>query len=367
MKYKYIIVGAGLAGITIAERIATQLHEKVLIIEKRQHIGGNVYDKYNEDGILIQMYGPHTFHTDDKEIFDYICQYTKWHEYQHRVLSYVDGNFVPIPISLETINQLYNLNLSEEQMEKFIESRKEKIEAIKTSEDVVLSQAGRDIYEKFFKDFTIKQWGVSPAELDSSVINRIPFRKNRDTRYFTDKYQGNPLGGFTQMCLNMLNHPEIKIMLNTDYKEVINDIEYEHMIYTGPIDYYFDYKLGKLKWRSIKFIFETHDKESYQPVASTRWPKDYDYTRITEFKKLTGQKIGKTTILKEIPCDGEEPFYTFPTKEWKNLAQQYRDLALKEKNVTFLGRLAEYKYYDMDDVIRKALDVFADLQKKVSL
>lgn len=361
MYYKYVVVGAGLAGITVAERIATQLHEKVLIVEKRNHIGGNVYDEYNDVGILIQKYGPHTFHTNDKEVFDYVCRYCNWHEYQHRVMSYVNGNFVPMPISLETINQLYNMNLSEDEMDAFIESQKVKIEEIKTSEDVVLSQGGKDIYEKFFKYFTIKQWGVSPAELDKSVISRIPFRKNRDTRYFTDKYQGNPCGGFSLMCQKMLAHPEIKVMLNTDYKEVIKDIEYEKLIYTGPVDYYFDYQLGKLKWRSIKFIFETYDCESYQPVASTRWPVDYDYTRITEFKKLTGQKNDKTTILKEVPCDGEEPFYTFPTSEWKTLAQQYRELAAKEKNVVFLGRLAEYKYYDMDDVIRRALDVSREI------
>lgn len=194
MKYKYVIVGAGLAGITIAERIATQLHETVLIIEKRDHIGGNVYDEYDDAGILVQMYGPHTFHTNDKEVFNYICNFCDWHEYQHRVLSYVNGNFVPLPISLETINQLYNLNLSEDEMDEFIEKRKIKIDEIKTSEDVVLSQGGKDIYEKFFKYFTIKQWGVDPSQLDSSVISRIPFRKNRDTRYFTDQFQGNPKG-----------------------------------------------------------------------------------------------------------------------------------------------------------------------------
>ena len=362
MYYKYVVVGAGLAGITVAERIATQLHEEVLVIEKRNHIAGNVYDEYDASGILIQKYGPHTFHTDDKEVFDYICQYTKWHEYQHRVLSYVNGNFVPMPISLETINQLYNMNLSEDEMESFIESRKVKINEIRTSEDVVLSQGGQDIYEKFFKHFTYKQWGVYPSELDKSVISRIPFRKNRDTRYFTDKYQGNPYGGFTRMCQNMLNHPKIKILINTDYKEVINDIKFEKMIYTGPLDYYFDYRLGKLKWRSIKFIFETYDCESYQPVASTRWPMDYDYTRITEFKKMTGQKNDKTTILKEIPCEGDEPFYTYPTAEWKALAQKYREMAGSIDNVIFLGRLAEYRYYDMDDVIRRALDVFKEIK-----
>lgn len=360
MKFKYVIVGAGLAGITIAERIATQLHEKVLVIEKRNHVGGNCYDEYDEAGILVQRYGPHTFHTNNKKVFDYICSYTKWHEYQHRVLSYVDGMFVPLPLSIETINKLYNLNLSQKEVEAFLAERRVPIKEIKTSEDVVLSQAGVDIYEKFFKYFTIKQWGVDPSELDKSVISRIPFRKNRDTRYFTDRFQGNPQGGFTKMCENMLNHPEIKVLLNTDYKEIINSIEYEKMIYTGPIDYYFDYCYGKLKWRSIKFIFETYHMDSYQPSPSTRWPLDNEYTRVTEFKKMTGQKSDCTTILKEIPCDGDEPFYTFPTAEWKKLAQKYRDLAKKEPKTIFLGRLAEYKYYDMDDVVERALEVFEE-------
>ncbi|MCI9622284.1 MAG: UDP-galactopyranose mutase [Lachnospiraceae bacterium] len=362
MRFPYVIVGAGLAGITMAERIASQMNEKVLIIEKRSHIGGNVYDSYDKEGILIHNYGPHTFHTNDKEVFDYICGFTEWNDYQHRVLSYVDGNFVPLPISLETINRLYNMNLSEDEMEGFIASRRIPIDEIKTSEDVVLSQGGRDIYEKFFKYFTIKQWGVSPAELDRTVISRIPFRKNRDTRYFTDQYQGNPKYGYTAMCQKMLDHPNIKIMLNTDYKEVIGDIAYDKLIYTGPIDYYFDNCYGELLYRSIRFQFETHDCESYQPVTSTRYPLDYDYTRITEFKKMTGQKHPKTTILKEFPCFGGEPYYPYPTQEWKALAERYRELARKEENVIFLGRLAQYKYYDMDDVIREALDVFEKLK-----
>ena len=358
MNFDYVVVGAGLAGLTIAERISTILNRRVLIIEKRNHIGGNVYDSYNDDGILIHNYGPHTFHTNDKEVFEYVLKFTKWHDYQHRVLSYVDGHFVPMPISLETINQLYNLNLSEDEMDRFIKERREDIVEIKNSEDVVLSQAGKDIYEKFFKYFTIKQWGVSPSELDPSVIKRIPFRKSRDTRYFTDKYQGNPSNGYTRMCENMIKNPNISLMLNTDYKTVIDGIDYDKLIYTGPIDYYYDYEFGKLLWRSIRFEFETYDMESYQPVASTRWPNDYDYTRITEFKKMTGQHHEKTTILKEYPCFGDEPYYTYPTAEWNRMADKYRDKACAEKRVIFVGRLAEYKYYDMDDVIRKALDVF---------
>ena len=365
MKFKYVIVGAGLAGITMAERIANVLEENVLIIEKRQHIGGNIYDSYDDAGILIHNYGPHTFHTNDKEVFDYICQFTEWHDYQHRVLSYVDGNFVPMPISLETINQLYNMNLSSSEMKDYIEQQRVPIDEIRTSEDVVLSQGGKDIYEKFFKYFTIKQWGVSPAELDSTVISRIPFRMNRDTRYFTDKYQGNPSHGYTAMCEKMLDNYKIKVLLNTDYKEVINDISYEKMIYTGPIDYYFDNCYGELLYRSIRFQFETYDFESYQPTASSRYPMDYDYTRITEFKKMTGQKHSKTTILKEFPCFGGEPYYPYPASEWKELAQKYRDLAKRETKVIFLGRLAEYRYYDMDDVVRKALDTFEEIKKDI--
>jgi len=356
--FKYVVVGAGLAGLTMAERIANVMGQEVLVIEKRQNIGGNVYDSFNDDGILIHNYGPHTFHTNDKEVFDYVRQFTEWNYYQHRVLSYVDGNYIPFPICLETINDLYNVNLSEEEIERFLDSHKESIDEIKTSEDVVLSQVGRELYEKFFKDFTLKQWGVLPNELDKSVISRIPFRKNRDTRYFTDKYQGNPKHGYTKMCENMIKSPKIHILLNTDYKNIIDSIDYKKMIYTGPIDYFFNSIYGELRYRSIRFEFETYDMESYQPTASTRYPSDYDFTRITEFKKLTGQKSNKTTICREYPCFGEEPYYPFPTSSEEERAEKYRKLAKKEKGVYFVGRLAEYKYLNMDSVIRKALNLF---------
>jgi len=362
MRFKYVIVGAGLAGIVMAERIASQLNEKVLVIEKRNHIGGNVYDSYNQDGILVHNYGPHTFHTDNKRVFDYMLNFTEWNYYQHRVLSYVDGNFVPFPISLETINKLYNLSLSENEIDDFIASKKVSISDIKTSEDVALSQVGVEIYEKFFKYYTIKQWGVSADKLDKSVISRIPFRKNRDTRYFDDQYQGLPKHGYTKMCENMLSNSNIKIMLNTDFKELKNSLNYEKLIYTGSIDDYFDYKYGKLKYRSLDFKFETYDMDEYQPAPSTRYPKDYDFTRITEFKKMTGQRHHKTTILKEYPCFGDEPYYPYPDNESKELYLKYKDLADKDRETIFIGRLAEYKYYDMDDVISKALEVFESIK-----
>ncbi len=364
MKYDFVVVGAGLSGITMAERIASQLGKTVLVIEKRPYIGGNVYDEYDEAGILIGKYGPHTFHTDDKEVFDYILQFTEWNEYEHRVVSYVDGKFVPFPISINTINELYNLDLTPEEFERFIAERKVPIAEIRTSEDVVLSQAGYEIYEKFFKNFTFKQWGVPASELDSSVIKRIPFRKNKDTRYFTDKYQGNPVGGYTAMMKKMLDNPLITVIVGRDYKDIIKDIEFDEMIYTGPLDHYFDYRFGRLKYRSVNMVFETYDKESYSPYASMRFPNDHEYTRVTEFKKMTGQKSDKTTILKEYPCDAGEAFYPFPTKEWNELAEKYKAEARREEGVLFIGRLAEYKYYDMDDVIRASLDAFEAIKQR---
>jgi UDP-galactopyranose mutase len=360
MKFKYVVVGAGLAGLTIAERIANVLDEKVLVIEKRNHIGGNVYDSYNEDGILIHNYGPHIFHTNDVEVFNYLSKFTQWNVFWHRVLSYVDGNLVPMPISVETINKLYNLNLSTDDVEEFLAKKAINVPEVKTSKDVAISKVGTDIYEKMFKNYTIKQWGVDPAELDTSVISRIPVRLNRDTRYFADKYQGMPSHGYTKLCENMIANKNIKVMLNTDYKEVIEDIKYEKLIYTGPTDYFYDYKYGKLAYRSINFKFETYVKESYQVAPVVNYPNDYDFTRITEFKKLTGQEHHKTTILKEFPCAEGEPYYPFPTKEHKDRFAKYEADMKKEKDVIFVGRLAQYRYYNMDAVVRSALDAFSE-------
>ncbi len=360
MKFKYVVVGAGLAGLTIAERIANVLDEKVLVIEKRNHIGGNVYDSYNEDGILIHNYGPHIFHTNDKGVYNYLSQFSQWNVFWHRVLSYVDGNLVPMPISVETINKLYNLNLSTDEIEEFLAQKAVQVSDVTTSKDVAISKVGIDIYEKMFKNYTIKQWGVDPAELDTSVISRIPVRLDRDTRYFADKYQGMPSHGYTKLCENMIENKNIKIMLNTDYKEVIEDINYEKLIYTGPTDYFYDYKYGKLAYRSIDFKFETYVKDSYQKAPVVNYPNDYDFTRITEFKKLTGQEHHKTTILKEYPCSDGEPYYPFPTKEHKENFAKYETDMKEEKDVIFIGRLAQYRYYNMDAVVRSALDVFEE-------
>lgn len=360
MNYKYVVVGAGLAGLTMAERIAEVLNEKVLVIEKRNHIGGNIYDSYNEDGILIHNYGPHIFHTNDREVYQYLSKFTKWNDFWHRVLSYVDGNLIPMPITVETINKLYHKNLSCDEMEEFIKEKAVSIDEIKTSKDVALSKVGTEIYEKFFENYTKKQWGLDPGEIDTSVISRIPIRYNRDTRYFADKYQGMPKHGYTKMCEAMTANKNIKLLLNTDYKEVIHDLTYETLIYTGPTDDFYEYKHGKLAYRSIEFQFETLDVESYQEAPVVNYPNDYDFTRITEFKKLTWQEHKKTTILKEFPCSEGEPYYPFPTKEYKEQFALYKKEMEKETKVYFLGRLAEYRYYNMDAVVRSALDLFKE-------
>lgn len=358
MYFKYVVAGAGLAGLTIAERIASDKNEKVLVVEKRGHIGGNVYDSYNEDGILVHNYGPHIFHTNDREVYEYLGRFTKWNDFWHRVLTWVDGNLIPMPITLETINKLYNLSLSPEEMEDFIRSRAVPVGEIRTSRDVALSKVGEEIYEKFFKNYTIKQWGIDPAEIDTSVISRIPLRFNRDTRYFTDKYQGMPRHGYTKMCEAMAANKNIKLLLNTDFMEIKGNLEYDTLVFTGPADEYYGYKYGKLAYRSIDFVFETYDMESYQEAPVVNYPNDYDFTRITEFKKMTWQESRKTTILKEYPMAGGEPYYPFPTAECRAQFALYQREMEKEENVHFLGRLAEYRYYNMDAAVRSALDLY---------
>lgn len=362
MKFKYVVVGAGLAGLTMAERIANVLGEKVLVIEKRNHIGGNIYDSYNEDGILIHNYGPHIFHTNDQGVYQYLSDFTKWNDFWHRVLTYVDGNLIPMPITVETINKLYHLNLDCSEVEGFLKKQAIDIKEIKTSKDVALSKVGQDIYEKIFETYTRKQWGIDPGELDTSVISRIPIRFNRDTRYFSDKYQGMPTHGYTKMCEKMAANQNIKIMLNTDYKEIIDGISYDTLIYTGATDDFYQYKHGKLSYRSINFVFETFDKEEYQEAPVVNYPNDYDYTRITEFKKLSWQEHKKTTICKEFPCAEGEPYYPFPTKECKAQFALYEAEMKKETKVIFIGRLAEYRYYNMDAVVRRALDAFEQIK-----
>ena len=356
--FDYLIVGAGFAGSVLAERLANVSEKKVLIVDQRDHIGGNAYDYYNKDGILIHKYGPHIFHTNSRKVFDYLSQFTTWRPYEHRVLASVDGQLVPIPINLNTINKLYSLQLNSSEVEAFFESKAEKISRVVTSEDVVVSKVGRELYEKFFKGYTRKQWDLDPSELDASVSARVPTRTNRDDRYFTDTYQSMPAQGYARMFQKMLSHPNIKVMLNTDYKEIIDVIPYKNMIYTGPIDSYFNYCYGRLPYRSIEFRFETHDVEYFQSTGTINFPNEHPYTRITEFKYLTGQKHHKTSIVYEYPQAEGDPYYPIPRPENAEIYKKYQSLANAMTNTYFTGRLATYKYYNMDQVVAQSLTLF---------
>jgi UDP-galactopyranose mutase len=365
--FDYLIVGAGYSGSILAERLASQLNQKVLLVERRPHIGGNAYDHYDNSGILVHKYGPHIFHTNSREIFDYLSQFTEWRSYQHRVLASVDGQLFPIPINLDTVNQFYGLNLTSLQIKDFFGSLAEKRDKILTSEDVVVSTVGRELYEKFFRGYTRKHWGLDPSELDAQVTARVATRTNRDNRYFTDMYQAMPLHGFTRMFENMLDHPNIKILLNTDYREVRNFVPFRKMIYTGPIDEYFDYAHGKLPYRCMEFKHETHDLERYQSAPVINYPNDYAYNRITEFKYLTGQRHSKTSIVYEFSKAEGDPYYPIPRPENSALYKKYHALAEITPDVHFVGRLATYRYYNMDQVAGQALAVFGKISGHVKM
>jgi UDP-galactopyranose mutase len=365
MSFDYLIVGAGFAGSVLAERLAAVENKKVLLIDKRNHIGGNAYDHYDQEGILIHKYGPHIFHTNSKEVFDHLSRFTPWRHYQHKVLADLDGQQVPVPINLTTINTLYNLQLSSTELEGFFASKAEDVKQVRTSEDVVVKAVGRDLYTKFFKGYTKKQWDLDPSELDSSVTARVPTRTNKDDRYFTDTYQSMPLYGYTKMFEKMLDHPNIKVMLNTDYHEIEGIIPYEKMIFTGPVDEYFDYCYGKLPYRSINFKFETLDKEQFQRTGTINYPNDYAFTRITEFKYLTGQKHHKTSLVYEFPTADGDPYYPIPRPENAILYNRYKALA-DQSGVYFVGRLASYKYYNMDQVVAQALSTFKKIQAETA-
>jgi UDP-galactopyranose mutase len=356
--FDFLIVGAGFAGSVIAERLARVAGKKVLVIDRRNHIGGNAYDHYNDDGLLVHRYGPHIFHTNSRDVFEHLSQFTEWRQYQHRVLACVDGMLLPIPINLDTINGLYGLRLSAFEVEQFFESKAEKRERIRTSEDVVVAAVGRDLYEKFFRNYTRKQWGLDPSELDASVTARVPTRTNRDDRYFTDTYQAMPKHGYTRMFENMLDHPNIKVMLNVDYREVERIIPHRELVFTGPVDEYFDFRFGKLPYRSLEFKHETLDREVHQPAPVVNYPNDFLYTRVTEFKYLTGQVHSKTAVVYEYPRAEGDPYYPIPRPENAELYRKYKALADETKGVHFVGRLATYKYYNMDQVVAQALTTF---------
>ena len=361
--FDYLIVGAGFAGSVLAERLARGLNKRVLIVDKRAHIGGNAYDCYDSHGILIHQYGPHIFHTASAEIFNYLSRFTDWRQYQHRVKACVDGRLVPIPINLDTINTLYGTQLDSAGMKAFLASVAEKRSPVLNSEDVVVNGVGRELYEKFFRNYTRKQWGLDPSELDAQVTARVPLRFNRDDRYFSDSYQAMPARGFTHMFGNMLDHPNIKIMLNTDYHEVCDEVRFDQLIFTGPVDEYFDYQFGKLPYRCLEFKHETHHRPVFQEAPVVNYPNEYAYTRCTEFKYLTGQEHPLTSIVYEFPGTSGDPYYPIPRPDNAALYKKYQALADATPDVHFVGRLATYRYYNMDQVVGQALTLFTKLSE----
>ena len=359
--FDYLVVGAGFSGAVVASQMARRFNKRVILVDRRSHVGGNAFDHRDDAGVLVHKYGPHIFHTQSKDIFDYLSQFTQWRNYEHRVLASVDGKLVPIPINLDTVNILHGLNLKVDELEGYLESIAEKRPRIRTSEDVVVSRVGRDFYEKMFRGYTRKQWGLDPSELDSSVTARIPVRLSRDDRYFSDTYQAMPLQGFTRMFENMLDHPNIRIVLSTDYRDVLNSVRYRELVYTGPVDEFFDYRFGKLPYRSLKFRHQTLNQERLQPVAVINYPNDHEHTRVTEFKHLTGQAHTKTSVVYEYPCNGGDPYYPIPRAENSALYKQYETLAARNPQIHFSGRLATYKYYNMDQVVAQALTLCSKL------
>ncbi len=376
----YIVVGSGFAGSVIAERIANVLNKKVLVIEKRNHIGGNCYDYRTKDGIIVHKYGPHLFHTDYKEVFDYLSNFTDWHIYHHKVLAFIDGKKVTIPFNLNTLYKVFPETLARRIEEKLLSrysyNSKIPILELKKESDNDLKFLAEYIYEKVFLNYTAKQWGMKPEEIDPEVTARVPVFVGRDDRYFNDKYQAVPCEGYTKIFERMLFHPNIKLLLNTDFREVMKiDLENKKVylfgqefrgkvIFTGMIDELFEYKFGKLPYRSLGLKFETLEIEYFQEVATVNYPNNYDFTRITEFKHIHPVEAKRTVVLREYPkaykAGKDVPYYPIFTRENRKSYSKYKELAKKFENLVLVGRLAEYKYYDMDDIVKRSLEVFEE-------
>lgn len=355
--YDVMVVGAGFAGSVMAERLAADAGKRVLVVDRRPHVAGNAYDRRDAAGVLIHQYGPHIFHTNSADVFDYLSRFTEWRPYEHRVLASVGDRLVPMPINRTTLNLLYVLDLrTEDEAAAFLASRAEPVEVVRTSEDVVISAVGRELYETFFQGYTRKQWGMDPSELDKSVTSRVPTRTNTDDRYFTDKFQAMPAQGYTRMFERMLDHPNIELLLGVDFTEAREAYPHRHLVFTGPIDEYFDYRHGKLPYRSLQFRHEILNCEQVQPVAVVNYPSEaVPHTRITEYKHLTGQQSERTSITYEYPSAEGDPYYPIPRPENQALFKRYEALALAQPDVSFVGRLATYRYYNMDQVVGQAL------------
>ena len=363
--FDFLIVGAGFAGAVLAERLASQLGKRCLIVERRNHIAGNAYDHYDHAGVLLHNYGPHYFRTNSQRIIDYLSQFTDWHQVEYKILSWTHGRYWQFPINLNTFEQLIGRPSTTEEMEAKLAKWRVKIDKPKNSEEVIVSQVGWKLYEMFFKNYTRKQWQRDAKDLDASVCGRIPIRTNRDDRYLSEKFQALPKDGYTAMFRKILCHPKIEVRLNTDYREARNQVQFKHLIYTGPIDEYFDHCFGHLPYRSLRFEPEIVEAEFFQPTMQVNYPNDHDFTRIVEIKHATGQKLPSTTIVREYPQNfgfGREPYYPIPASDAKALYSRYAQRAALEKDVSFVGRLATYRYYNMDQVVGMALAEFDRLR-----
>jgi len=361
-----LVVGAGYAGTIMAERLANECGQRVLVIDRRHHIAGNAYDFYDENGVQVHLYGPHVFHTQSDKVAEYLSRFTEWRPYEHRVLGEVDGKLVPIPINRTTVNELYGHSFTTEaEMEQFYAERAEPRERIENSEDTVVAKVGRELYEKFFRGYTRKQWSLDPSELHASVCARIPLRTNDDDRYFADAYQQIPVEGYTAMFERMLDHPNIEVRVNTDFFDVRDEIGYDHLVWTGPIDEYYGHRYGKLPYRSLHFEFEnrpTPDRGLLQPTGAINQPsEDVPYTRVTEMRHITGQEHDSSTLAYEYPRAEGDPYYPIPQPQNRELYKQYEALAAEDPDVTFVGRLARYQYLNMDQVVGQALSTFQKL------
>lgn len=355
MNFDVLVVGAGFAGSVIAERIAAA-GRSVHIIDRRSHIGGNAFDETDQHGLRVHRYGPHIFHTNSKTVSDYLSQFTEWIPYEHRVLASIEGKLYPIPINQSTVNSLYGLSLDESGITEFFRQAREFRAPIITSEDVVLSNVGRDLCEKFFRGYTRKQWGLDLSELDASVAARIPIRTNSDDRYFNDSFQNMPAEGFTSMFHRILDHPAIHLELGVDFRAIRKRATWQYLFYSGPIDEYFDFCFGRLPYRSLRFEHEhLADVEWLQPVGTVNYPNEHAFTRITEFKHLTAQRHSGTSIVREYPKDEGDPFFPVPTPTNEAVYRKYKELAASEPRTCFVGRLAQYRYYNMDQVVAVAL------------
>jgi UDP-galactopyranose mutase len=360
--FDLLVIGAGFSGAVLAERFARVLGKSSLVIDRRNHVAGNAFDEYDGAGVLVHRYGPHYFRTNSERVRAYLSQFTAWRAAEYQILAFSDGRLWNFPINLNTFEQFLGRPSSTEEMEVTLAKwRVPLARPPRNSEEVIVAQVGRELYEKFFKNYTRKQWRRDPSELDPGVCGRIPIRTNRDNRYLTERFQALPADGYTPLIQRILDHPKIEVRLGTTLRDVIGKVSFKHLVYSGPVDEFFQHRFGPLPYRSLRFEPETLPVPFFQPAVQVNYPNDFEFTRIVETKHITGQVLPVTTIIREYPEDygpGREPYYPIPAPEAKAAYARYARLAAAHPNVSFVGRLATYRYYNMDQVIAMALAEF---------